>query len=155
MAYTIFISFSNADGHIVNEVINTISDKDVHFFVANYSISPGESISKKLKKGIEQCDLFVLIWSRNAKESNWVQQEIGYAIAKEKNILPLVLHKNIELPAFIRDIKYLEIHDDPYHSYWWLKEHVFQNVKKKNNKSLLGLGVAASLLYLLSKEDES
>jgi len=62
---------------------------------------------------IGTCDLFVLLWSANAKASDWVPQEIGKAHSLQKTILPLVLEDGLALPGFISGLKYLPVFRDP------------------------------------------
>ena len=69
----------------------------------------GESLTQEIKNAIGRCDFFILLWSRNAKDSNWVTQEIGIALQLNKLILPLLLEENLELPGFIKDLKYIDV----------------------------------------------
>src|SRR5208282_792152 len=52
---------------------------DVECFVSEYTVMPGAPIAATTKAAILACDLFVLLWSKNAVASEWVNQEIGIA----------------------------------------------------------------------------
>lgn len=155
MAYNIFISYSSKDKVIANQVCNAISNEYVRVFIDEQAISYGENIPQKIIKAINSCDLFVLLWSQNARNSDWVQQEIGITKARNKKILPLLLHRGITLPAFIQELKYLPVYENPIDAYSWLQQHIFNRTKKKEeNNTLIGLGLSATLLYFLNKGDE-
>ena len=113
MAYQIFISYSTKDLPVVNrfrEMLDT--NPDIKVFIAEYSIVPGESLPLRISQAIETCDMFLLLWSENSKQSDWVSQEIGIAKNNGKYILPVMLNKGLTAPGFISDIKYLSAHDD-------------------------------------------
>lgn len=70
-----------------------------------------EQLSDKVKKGIIDCDLFVPILTRSSITSQWVNQEIGFAIALSREVIPIVelkiidqdqlkgfIHKQLDLP---------------------------------------------------------
>lgn len=81
--------------------------------MAEHSVTAGEPLSEKISLAISACDLFVLLWSANAKASDWVPQEIGKAHSLQKTILPLVLEDGLVLPGFISGLKYLPVFRDP------------------------------------------
>lgn len=154
MPYKIFISYSSFNKDIVLNVCRTIQSKEVNVFAADYSINYGSHILLTIENEINRCDLFVLLWSEDAKNSAWVQQEIGMAKAKRKPILPLLLDKGLELPAFIYGLKILPVYANPHMAYQWLQNHVFQKAKeKKLENNILGLSLAATILYLFNKSD--
>ncbi len=103
---------------------------------------------------IKSSDLFLLLWSDNARGSEWVPQEIGVARGAEKAIIPIVLHQGLALPGFINDLKYLEVYSDPMASVQWLHNHIAALVKQKNANALVGMGVIGAILLLLANTKE-
>jgi len=57
--------------------------------------------------------------AKNSKESEWVAQEIGMATSESKTIIPVVFKKQLELPAFIKNTKYLPAYEDPEETLQW------------------------------------
>ncbi|NQY26231.1 MAG: toll/interleukin-1 receptor domain-containing protein [Piscirickettsiaceae bacterium] len=113
MQYKIFVSYSTHDIAHVELLMQQLSDTPIDVFVAEHSVNPSENLGAKISKAIEECDLFVVLWSENAKNSGWVSQEIGRADALKKTILPLVLTEGLTLPGFISNLKYLSIYEEP------------------------------------------
>ena len=75
------------------------------FFQDILSLDPGDRWEKKLYENIGRCDLFLLFWSRAAKESEWVIKEAEYALAhqqknpnSEPDLVPVVLEQEVPLP---------------------------------------------------------
>ena len=108
-------------------------------YVAEYSTAPGESLSIEIRRAIEACDLFLLVWSTNAQSSEWVPQEIGVATGLKKPVMPVVLHGGLRLPAFLGDLKYLELFKDPAAALGWLQRFVSERAQKKQKSEGLAL----------------
>jgi hypothetical protein len=51
---------------------------------------PGEYIAQKLQSAIKRSDIMMVFLTLNSENSNYVHQEIGYAIRDNKPIIPLV-----------------------------------------------------------------
>ena len=133
-----------------------MTNEDVDVFVADYSVKLGENIPKKIIKEIKKSDLFVVLWSKNSKQSDWVQQEIGIAKGKQKPILPVVLNQGLELPAFIKELKFLAVYKSPFEAYKLLQNHIFLQAKLKVQKNAsLVLLLLFMLIFFLDKTSSS
>lgn len=111
--FKVFISYSTHDLKNVTELRQSLVGTGVEVFVAEHSVTASEPLSEKISAAIGACDLFVLLWSANAKASDWVPQEIGKAHSLQKTILPLVLEDGLPLPGFISGLKYLPVFRNP------------------------------------------
>ena len=110
--FNVFISYSTHDLTSVTELHQSLNGTGVEVFVAEHSVSPSERLTDKISSAIAACDLFILLWSANARASDWVPQEIGKAHSLNKTILPLVLDEGLDLPGFISGLKYLPVFRD-------------------------------------------
>ena len=111
--FKVFVSYSTHDLKNVAQLQESLVGTGVEVFVAEHSVAGGEPLSEKISAAIVACDLFVVLWSANAKASDWVPQEIGKAHSLEKTILPLLLEEGLTLPGFIGGIKYIPVFADP------------------------------------------
>lgn len=164
MAFEVFVSYSTSDLESVEALRDLLRNSDIQVFVAEHSIKPSENLSSTLTAAIRRCDLFMVLWSGNAKGSEWVMQEIGQAKALNKKILPLVLEENLELPGFIQDLKYLPVykgHDnalkqaqDLVMAEYKTKKEAEQLAqrKKSEGQALAFLGVSALLLWATNQK---
>ena len=57
----------------------------IDFFQDLLSLDPGDQWAARLYQEIDRCDLFLLFWSSNAKQSQWVMKEVEYALARRKS----------------------------------------------------------------------
>ena len=102
---------------------------------------------------IQQCDLFILLWSHHAEASEWVSQEIGIAKAYGRPIIPVSLQESAVPSGFLRGTKYLRLYADPARNLSWLRQHVFESAtKKEQQQGVLWLGLGTTLIWLLSQD---
>lgn len=162
MQFKIFVSYSTHDIDHVELLRQQLKGTSIEVFVAEHSVQASEDLGDKISRAIEECDIFVVLWSKNAQDSAWVSQEIGRAHALKKTILPLVLTEGMSLPGFISNLKYLPVLDDPetaLHKASELimdaynkKAHILAQAevkkqKEKNKDTLVLMGVGAFLLW--------
>ena len=153
MAYKVFISYSTNDFPIVEHVRRLLAGPELEVFIAEYSVEPGAVLDQAILSAIKTCDLFVLLWSRNSRGSEWVPQEIGAARGDGKTILPIVLEDGLSLPAFISDLKFLPAYRNPSESFIWLQQNVFQRAQKQQKTNALALlGLGAVLVWLFTQK---
>lgn len=146
MAYNVFISYSTKNLHVVDWARATLTQPGVtEVFAAEYSVLPSQKLNDEIVRAIRACDLFVLLWTHDARSSDYVPQEIGIAIGCNKTILPVVMEDNVPIPGFITNLKYLPAHRNWDGSFEWLTEFVHDNAKKLKNAKALG-ALAATIL---------
>jgi hypothetical protein len=90
MAYMVFLSHSGKDGDWTKYIASHASEIGVTAYLYEHDPQPGRSIAEKVKQAIMRCDAVVVLLTRNGHASTYVQQEIGYAEAKNKLVIPLV-----------------------------------------------------------------
>jgi len=151
MKYNIFISYSTKDFEVVKKFQAILENTpDLNVFVAEDSVKAGEKLGGKIQNAIKNSQLFLLLWSKNSKESEWVSQEIGIAKQAEKDILPIILDKGMTAPGFISDLKYIASHDDLEKTVKDVQEEL--KIRAKRHKKISGLtlaGLAAAIVFVL------
>ncbi len=90
MAYNIFLSHSKADLKWVKWIADNARNIDINVYMYEHDIQPGTSVAEKVQSAIENCQALVVLLTPNSEYSPYVQQEIGFAHAKDKPIIPLV-----------------------------------------------------------------
>jgi len=90
MAYHVFISHSTRDRGLVIALANLLAKFGIEVSVAEWYLTPGEPLDKKVFEEIERADCITILLTGNGLRSNWVQQEVGYAAKTKKPIIPIV-----------------------------------------------------------------
>ena len=148
MAYKVFVSYSTKDIPNVDSLRQFLQFPDVECFVSEYTVAPGAPIAATTKAAILGCDLFVLLWSKNAMGSEWVSQEIGIAHGNNKPILPFVLEQGLALPGFIKELRYVAAFQNPQQAMYSLRETVLRNSLVKQNQQAVGALAFGGLVIL-------
>jgi len=109
MAKKIFISYSDKDKGKMRSLEKLIKNQNfLQAIIVADNRSKLELLSTKVKNGIEACDYFIPILTNKSINTQWINQEIGYAIALKKEIYPIVqgqvmnklrgfIHKQLDL----------------------------------------------------------
>ena len=154
MAYKVFISHSTRDQGLVISLSNLLSKFGVEVFVAEWYLAPGEPVAEKVFNQIKKSDCIIVLMTRNGIRSNWVQQEIGFALQSNIPLIPLV-EKGVDQRdlAALQGREYIEYDRyQPYEALMKTSTYVsslkFQ--KEKREKALVTAGCILAFLLLLS-----
>jgi hypothetical protein len=119
----VFISFCWDDKDLMERVRKALSKSEVLYPVVITAAERANARllnTEKVEEGLLECDYFVPILTQNSLNNQWVNQEIGFAAALRKDILPIiqtVLLKEKLLKGWVnteRDLPYqFEPHNDP------------------------------------------
>ena len=105
----IFISYSSIDHEETDIVYKSLNSNNIKCWKADIQLREygGEEYELEIVKQIEQCEAFVVVYSRNAIDSRWVNGEITLAFNCNKRIITFFIenidfgqkHK-LKLPQF-------------------------------------------------------
>lgn len=125
---TVFISHNQSDRHFVEQELIPLLDKNgIKHWYSNEDIGAGKSWVRSINEGLDFCNWFFVIVSKNSVNSNWVKEEVDMAASR-----PQLLNKII--PIQIDDTKLEEVHPFLIH-----KQSIDIRIEEKFMKELLGL----------------
>jgi len=88
---TVFLSFSSRDAELAIALREGLQSRDIDVWKAPESILPGLDWASAIHAGIEQQQIFLLLWSDAAMASAEVSKEISLASQHRRLLLPLRL----------------------------------------------------------------
>jgi hypothetical protein len=59
-------------------------------YLAEHDVQPGTDLAEKIQNAIRRCSAFVVLMSDNSVNAPYVREEIGFALASNKIVIPLV-----------------------------------------------------------------
>ncbi|GEM_PF-3225221 len=94
--HRVFISYANPDKETADIICGILESQGIQCWIAPRDVIPGEKYAKEIIDGIEESQVFVLIFSSNALSSHHVSSEVDRAFCKKipiiafriENILP-------------------------------------------------------------------
>lgn len=158
MSYNIFISHSTKDHLTASDIAKWLKQiPTVTTFLSEETILPGK-LSDNILNNIKICDVFLVLYSANSHNSQYVQNEIGTALGLNKTIIILSLD-DTKPEAMLQGYTYYQIFDPTEAGKFFpmLHKYIGQQVEAKANKDLLlsilvifaGLGAA---IYIASQK---
>lgn len=128
----IFVSHSSSDNSILHIIKQKIEDHGITCWNSEAYIMPDEkNVSATLKNAVDNCDVFLLLWSKRAKESQYVRDEIHWISEKQnKHKSTYVICVDTELPReLFQDPFYLELNKKSIDEIFQI---IMDDIKKKN-----------------------
>jgi len=157
MAYNIFLSHSGADQRWVQWIADNARRIDINVYMYEHDVQPGAPIAAKVQSAIENCQALVVLLTPNSEYSPYVQQEIGFAEAKDKPVIPLVQPGvSQRCLAMLEGTEYIPFDpDNPKLALSRLLNYVgkLKQIRERDQAILMGLG-AVFLLALLSRRGQ-
>lgn len=150
MAYKVFISHSTRDQGLVISLANLLAKFGIEVSVAEWYLTPGERLDKKIFEHIGKSDCVVVLLTRNGIRSNWVQQEIGYALKSKVPLIPLV-EKGVDQKDLgaLQGKEYIEYDPFQYQSALIKTSTYVKSLKLKKEQQEQALLVAGGILAFL------
>lgn len=116
----IFISYAHQDESKVKYIARAYDAQGVDYFFDRHYLKPGDIFPLKIKEYIDSADLFILCWSANAAQSDYVdlerRQALERAFPKVKpfeeaplSIYPMSIEPRADLPIDMRDTYNFEV----------------------------------------------
>lgn len=84
--YSCFISYSHADKSFAQRLHNDLQAKGVRCWLDEHELLPGDNIIDQIDRGIRLWDKVILICSKEALTSWWVDKEVDIAFEKEEKL---------------------------------------------------------------------
>lgn len=109
---SVFISHSSLDKKFVSTLTKALNERGINTWVDDKQIKVGQPIPRRISEGIAACEFFLVVISRAAIQSRWVEGELNSAhfhAARNKSdtILPVLLER-VDLPALLQPLRYAD-----------------------------------------------
>jgi hypothetical protein len=143
------------DRELVEHARARMSNLGVEMYTAEHDPRAGEPIHQKILAAIEHSTVVVVLLTSRGYESTYVQQEVGYAKAKKKLVIPIVTSQTKKLDlGMLQGLEYIEADEtDPSAALDALDQRVAALVRQQQQaqtQTLLVVGAALILILLLA-----
>src|SRR5438309_9792475 len=108
----IFISHSWKNKTQAQMIANYLQENGMDVWIDTNEIIPGQEIDDTISRDLKKVGLIVLLWSKEAAESDGVAQELIEAKALEKTIIPFCIDETSqEENEAIKNVKVIKVTD--------------------------------------------
>lgn len=144
-----FISYSSQDLQLATLVHSELQRHGVTAFMASVSVQPGQHWPNEILANLRNSNWVILLASRAACTSAFVNQEVGGALLSSKHLVPIVWDMSpSELPGWARNVQAIDIRGSTIMDLENQVAAIANRIKQKKAQGLLILG--AVLLGLLA-----
>lgn len=148
----VFISYSSKDEDMAKFVNKHLANERLSVFLASTSLKAGDYWPKKIMENLRSSTWVLLLASRAACQSQFVQQELGGAIYGNKKIIPVVWDMPLsELPGLTHDYQAINLEGTTMESLSQKMADITKDIKAEKDKGLLILGAVFLALLFLRK----
>jgi Cdc6-like AAA superfamily ATPase len=112
----VFISYSRKDIEFTRRLVDRLMADNIEVWIDWEQIAPGADWLREIEKGVANSSAFIVILSPDAMRAETIKQEISFARANGKRIIP-ILHREVEyqdVPTEVASINwvYMREQDD-------------------------------------------
>ena len=111
--YQIFVSYPRKNAEFALQLARELKSEGFQVWFDQLDIQAGSRWDDEVQKALGECEIFMVILTPEAIESQNVKDEIGYAIDSGKRILPLLLEK-CDIPFRLRRFQYVDFTEMDY-----------------------------------------
>ncbi len=109
-AFKVFLSHSEADAALTQRICDTLDRLHIRTFVYEYYPKGGANRFETIKTEIKGTEYFLVLITSNGLQSQWVNQEIGYAVGVGKTPIP-ILEVDPATGERLKSRGFVELHD--------------------------------------------
>jgi hypothetical protein len=107
--YTVFLSHISSDADFVDDVGTSLVAHGIAGFVARRDIPKAARWADVLETALLQCDALAAFLRREFRSSEWTDQEVGFALGRQKAVIPLRLERACRPHGFLSRYQAVEI----------------------------------------------
>ena len=98
MNHEVYISYSKKDSEIAMQICEAIESNDIKCWIASRDFDGKKDPIEQMANAIQSAENVVLIYSKNAMESQNVKNEISFALSNQISVIPVNVDASSEVP---------------------------------------------------------
>jgi len=150
-----FISYSSNDEGLASFVRDELQRLNVDVFMASASVRPGERWSPAILAALANSGWVLLLASRAASRSAYVNQEIGVALAGSKRLIPVVWDMSpAEIPGWAAGFQALDLRGSTLEALRQQLVAIAQQIHQDKSKGWLILGALVLGMFAVASHGE-
>ncbi|WP_405274232.1 toll/interleukin-1 receptor domain-containing protein, partial [Methanobrevibacter sp.] len=98
MNHEVYISYSKKDSEIAMQICEAIESNDIRCWISSRDLDRKKDPIEQMANAIQSAENVVLIYSKNAMESQNVKNEISFALSNQISVIPVNVDASSEVP---------------------------------------------------------
>jgi hypothetical protein len=114
-----FVSHSTQDHLFVEKFAADLRTNGVDVWFSKWEIKAGDSIRAKIEEGLDGCEYFIIVLSKNSMNGPWVHKELDAATVRNiggnvRKIIPVRIEDCGDLPPGLASLCWEDFSNQPY-----------------------------------------
>lgn len=131
----VFISYSRDDFAFVDKLCHQLHKSQISYWIDRRDIQAGEDWSRAIDRGLELCDLMILIMSPSSITSKQVESEWKYFHSKHKPIIQIRMDPSIKGHHEINTLQNIDLDNSNYQAVFDKLAHAISGALLNTNAS--------------------
>lgn len=149
-----FISYSSADKELAEFINKELKRHEITSFMASDSLQAGQNWQQEILENLRNSKWVVLLASRAACSSAFVNQEIGGALLDSKKLIPIVWDMNpSELSGWLKNVQAIDMRGQTLVELQRQIVSIAQRIRQDKRQELMIIVGAAILGFLFLKSE--
>jgi len=102
----LFVSYARVDKPYCTQIVNTLHVHEVWLDARLYA---GQGWWNEILRRLEWCEGFIYLLSPESVASEYCRREFKLAMSLGRDIFPVIIHPNVEIPVELRDLHYIDM----------------------------------------------
>ncbi|HEX2620970.1 MAG TPA: toll/interleukin-1 receptor domain-containing protein [Phototrophicaceae bacterium] len=107
----IFVAYSRKQRDVAKSLYELLVANG-QFAFWDAKLRAGANWRQTIQRALDECTHLIVIWTPDAAESDEVEREVSYALAKRKTIIPILSKEIPELPYHLYGLHYLVLQEE-------------------------------------------
>ena len=149
-----FISYSSEDKELAEFINKELKRHEITSFMASDSLQAGQNWQQEILENLRNSKWVVLLASRAACSSAFVNQEIGGALLDSKKLIPIVWDMNpSELSGWLKNVQAIDMRGQTLVELQRQIVSIAQRIRQDKRQELMIIVGAAILGFLFLKSE--
>ncbi|MEM9808186.1 MAG: TIR domain-containing protein, partial [Cyanobacteria bacterium P01_D01_bin.56] len=110
----VFLAYAQPDTQVMHTIRRSLRRQGLTVWSNQTDIATGDAFKRAVARGIEEADNLVYLLSPDSLKSKYCQQELNYALALNKRVIPVLVSplKSAIPPKELADLQYIDLTDN-------------------------------------------
>lgn len=108
----VFLSYAQSDREVAKELSRHLEEVGHKIWFADDALFPGQNIALEVGKALDKSEAMVVLLSPQALKSDWVRQEIEFALGAPQfrgRLIPVIVKPTADIPWILKKLPIVKL----------------------------------------------
>jgi len=108
----VFLSYAQSDKEVARNLATHLEEAGHKIWLADDALFPGQNIALEVGKALDKSEAMVVLLSPQALKSDWVRQEIEFALGAPQfrgRLIPVMVKPTADIPWILKKLPIVKL----------------------------------------------